>query len=80
MWVDDVCIDQVDDVEKAPQILLMGNVYTFAEMVYVWLGQGTPMSRKVFRSLIFLSKSAVFLDIDILKSTPNGEARRTAGK
>ncbi|KAK8013075.1 heterokaryon incompatibility protein-domain-containing protein [Apiospora marii] len=80
IWVDAICINQVDDVEMASKIPLMGDIYTFAEMVYVWLGQGTPVSKKVFRSLFVLSRSAIFLDIATLGSAPNGEARRRAGR
>lgn len=41
IWIDAICINQQDDGEKAVQLPLMGTIYTFAEAVYVWLGNGT---------------------------------------
>ncbi|RSL80766.1 hypothetical protein CEP51_006330 [Fusarium floridanum] len=38
LWVDQICIDQSNHVEKADQVLLMSDVYTKAEQVSVWLG------------------------------------------
>jgi hypothetical protein len=42
IWMDAVCINQHDLAEKAQQIPLMGDIYSVAKVVYVWLGQGTP--------------------------------------
>lgn len=42
IWVDAVCINQTDDVEKIVQIKLMNSLYRRAKQVYVWLGCGTP--------------------------------------
>ncbi|MCJ1355342.1 MAG: hypothetical protein MMC33_005333 [Icmadophila ericetorum] len=38
LWVDAICIDQRDDVERASQIMLMGEIYSAAKEVIVWLG------------------------------------------
>ncbi|PMD44844.1 heterokaryon incompatibility [Hyaloscypha variabilis F] len=38
LWVDAICINQKDDVEKATQISLMKEIYSFAEEVVIWLG------------------------------------------
>lgn len=40
IWVDAICINQDDDAEKDWQIPLMGEIYTWARVVYVWLGPG----------------------------------------
>lgn len=38
MWIDAVCIDQSNNVEKGPQVGMMGDIYRFAQRVVVWLG------------------------------------------
>ncbi|KAF2128950.1 hypothetical protein P153DRAFT_397162 [Dothidotthia symphoricarpi CBS 119687] len=41
IWVDAVAINQHDEDEKLHQIPLMGDIYSNAASVYVWLGDGT---------------------------------------
>jgi Heterokaryon incompatibility protein (HET) len=41
MWIDAVCINQADLVERASQILLMGDIYRSAAQTTVWLGPMT---------------------------------------
>ncbi|THU90214.1 HET-domain-containing protein [Dendrothele bispora CBS 962.96] len=38
MWIDAICINQTDDVEKSHQVGLMGYIYRLAAKVTVWLG------------------------------------------
>ncbi|RDW57001.1 hypothetical protein BP6252_13919 [Coleophoma cylindrospora] len=44
IWIDTVCINQANTVEKELQIPLMEAIYASASTVYVWLGEGTPQS------------------------------------
>ena len=39
MWVDQLCINQDDLVEKGAQVRLMGEIFRKAKRVLVWLGQ-----------------------------------------
>jgi hypothetical protein len=39
LWIDSICINQHDVYEKSFQIVLMTDIYSFAEEVYVWLGR-----------------------------------------
>jgi hypothetical protein len=41
IWVDAICIDQANLVEKLQQVPLMGDIFSSAELVYIWLGEGT---------------------------------------
>ena len=38
LWVDAVCINQADNLEKNAQVQLMGRIYRSARSVVVWLG------------------------------------------
>jgi hypothetical protein len=38
LWIDAICIDQLNDVEKNHQVAQMATIYTGAEQVYIWLG------------------------------------------
>ena len=51
IWIDAVCINQNDRREKSSQIQLMGDVYSKAEEVFVWLGDEKDGSTE---AMIFL--------------------------
>lgn len=38
IWIDAICINQEDDVEKSSQVQEMGNIYRAAQLVLGWLG------------------------------------------
>jgi hypothetical protein len=38
LWIDAICINQGDQTEKEAQIMLMGDIYSKASHVIVWLG------------------------------------------
>ena len=40
LWIDQICIDQTDVLEKNSQIPLMPDIYASATQVIVWLGPG----------------------------------------
>lgn len=43
IWIDAICIKQDEDsTEKEQQISLMGDIYSRAHTVFVWLGEGNP--------------------------------------
>lgn len=44
IWVDALCVNQADITEKSVQVPLMGEIYTWAEKVYIWLGEGSEES------------------------------------
>jgi hypothetical protein len=39
LWVDALCINQADDVERSQQIPMMGKIYHYARSVIIWLGE-----------------------------------------
>lgn len=42
LWIDAICIDQLNTDEKNHQVAFMGDVYRSAEEVVVWLGYDMP--------------------------------------
>jgi hypothetical protein len=46
LWVDSICINQWDLVEKSWQVGQMRDVYSRADLVYIWLGHGSPETDK----------------------------------
>jgi hypothetical protein len=41
LWVDSICINQQDDVEKCSQVRIMDKIYSQADVVLSWLGSGS---------------------------------------
>jgi hypothetical protein len=52
IWVDAICINQLDESEKLQQIPLKGEIYSHATISYLWLGTGT---RETDRAIAWLS-------------------------
>lgn len=48
IWVDALCINQADLVERAHQVSQMGDIYRHAERVLVWLGPEAENSQLVW--------------------------------
>jgi hypothetical protein len=57
MWIDALCIDQSNVLERNHQVGMMGDIYRNAHMVNAWLGEATPESPRAFRKI----KRAAFL-------------------
>ncbi|KAI4911049.1 hypothetical protein J4E90_007306 [Alternaria incomplexa] len=49
-WIDALCINQQDPHEKTHQVQFMGNIYSSAESVLVWLGPEDGYSRYLLRA------------------------------
>ncbi|KAH7066261.1 heterokaryon incompatibility protein-domain-containing protein, partial [Paraphoma chrysanthemicola] len=43
-WIDALCIDQTDAAEKVHQVAQMGDIYSKAIQVYVWLGANPDLA------------------------------------
>ncbi|KAJ4353554.1 uncharacterized protein N0V89_005284 [Didymosphaeria variabile] len=71
LWVDAVCIDQGNNVEKSDQVQRMGDIYRNASEVVIWLGQTKQEHSKLWAQLKELSQlsaggGALELNIDDL--------------
>ncbi|KAH8804435.1 heterokaryon incompatibility protein-domain-containing protein [Xylogone sp. PMI_703] len=67
LWIDAICLDQQNDEEKAEQIPLMGEIYSQAHKVHIWLGSDNEdETAKVFvffRLLVLFPAQAEATDI-----------------
>jgi hypothetical protein len=54
LWIDAVCINQADDIEKSIQVQRMGMIYKLASQVVVWLGKEYQSSNIAMRHLHFV--------------------------
>jgi len=77
IWVDAICINQAADDEKNTQIPLMGTIYTWARVVYIWLGCGSEATDKAIECLLRASTMGIFPG-----GVPwlDGNGTKTAGK
>lgn len=48
-WIDALCINQEDNLEKSHQVQMMGDIYGRASRVLSWLGQATRLTVPAFR-------------------------------
>ncbi|KAI1137528.1 heterokaryon incompatibility protein-domain-containing protein [Hypoxylon sp. FL0543] len=65
MWIDALCIDQTNDVEKGPQVARMGKVYRSAHRISIWLGKEENDSTRALNTMLWLG-SKVTVDWDRL--------------
>lgn len=51
LWIDALCINQIDLQEKGLQIQRMGHIYAKADEFLVWLGPESPSTKDAFQTL-----------------------------
>ena len=73
IWVDALCIDQENKLEKKAQVSRMHVVYTQAERVCIWLGAGKDKTSETFN---FLKEILDLEHLDELVSLPVPNARK----
>ena len=52
IWIDAICINQQNILERSSQVRMMDRINTFASQVVVYLGEETPGSRLLFDELV----------------------------
>jgi len=55
-WVDAICIDQENDVEKGEQLQMIRHIFSNAEATWVWLGPEADRSNKAIDLIEVLSR------------------------
>ena len=58
LWVDRVCIDQSNLLERTQQVRLMGKIYSKARLVVIWLGEEDSHTVPAFALVERMSKLA----------------------
>ncbi|KAK0512097.1 hypothetical protein JMJ35_005225 [Cladonia borealis] len=66
IWIDQMCINQLDELEKAVQVKMMRDIYVSAQKVLVWLGPSTEGSNLAMDSIAPLDELIGVLPLDIL--------------
>lgn len=59
LWVDALCINQKDDVEKSDQVNLMTEIYARAKSTRVWLGPADETSDETMAQLAQIGQTVV---------------------
>ena len=55
LWIDAICINQLDNEEKEHQVPLMREIYSKSVAAIIWLGDGDPITHD---GMFFLQKAA----------------------
>jgi hypothetical protein len=74
LWIDQLCINQDDDVEKSDQVQLMKTIYQGAKEVVAWLGPAADESDQLFDALSLVGKDAFelrFMQLDLSVQKPD---------
>lgn len=58
IWIDQICINQGDKLDKNQQLPLMAQIYANASSVIVWLGLAPPSLEKAFAALFSSNSTA----------------------
>jgi len=59
LWIDAICINQQDNIEKGKQIALMGQIYQRADSVLCWLGELSTQRLSALEFLQVLAEEAL---------------------
>ena len=74
LWVDAVCINQQDLVERSHQVTLLRDTFERADNVIVWLGEDTGDANEAFEILRTIESSSS--DVHVFRLPESGKALR----
>lgn len=52
LWIDAVCINQADTAERSRQVQLMGDIFSHADVVLAYLGEGDEWTAQGFQQVL----------------------------
>ena len=56
LWIDSICINQDDQLERAAQVVIMSSIYGSAQNVIIWLGREDEFTKDALAAINALSK------------------------
>lgn len=68
LWIDAICIDQENPVERSAEVLRMGDIYKLAEKVVAWLGVSGRHTRAAMKLIQYIGQYA---NVNMQKHTIN---------
>jgi hypothetical protein len=76
IWIDAICMNQADDTEKATQIPLMEEIYSWAECTYVWLDHADESTDRAMAWLAEKSRGTIIQELIQYSSAASNSDRR----
>jgi hypothetical protein len=64
IWIDAICLNQEDDIEKATHVPLMGTIYKQAKRVLIWLGEAANDSDLAMDGIDDLTRKILAVEPD----------------
>jgi hypothetical protein len=72
IWIDQLCINQVDLSERSQQVLLMAEIYRKAQKTIIWLGKSADNSNLAMK-VVQKSKKFTTSQLQIIRTLSNLE-------
>ncbi|KAI0851771.1 HET-domain-containing protein [Daldinia vernicosa] len=66
VWIDALCINQTDELEKGPQVAMMGEIFRLARQVVAWLG---PEANDSNRAMYLMDYIGSQVEVDFVMQT-----------
>lgn len=66
VWIDQICINQADEIEKSHQVNQMRHIYSEADHVIAWLGPSWPDCEFLFGHLTKIGEALRAGDYDLV--------------
>lgn len=73
LWVDAVCIDQENRLERGQQVQRIGQIFSLAKRVIIWLGPGSDDSELALATVINVGQQFVYSQDRWIFRPPDGD-------
>lgn len=71
LWIDAICINQNNHLERSRQVQKMSTVYSFAKRVIIWLGESANESTTALHTLEHIGKQVEYKAARYIIPAPN---------